>query len=237
MPTLEIQTSPLEWRNGQPYAKAFQDVYFSTDDGLKETEYVFLTQNNLAHRFNALNTETFTIAETGFGTGLNFLSTWQLWEKQALANNKLHFISIEKYPLNTDELNKALTYWPTLKHYSQQLLAQYPQLITGLHQCVFGQVTLSLLIGDIEEQLSNITTPIDAWFLDGFAPAKNPDMWTENLFQKMAQLANKQTTFATFTSAGLVRRGLQAAGFTVEKQAGFGKKREMLSGHFSGTIT
>jgi tRNA 5-methylaminomethyl-2-thiouridine biosynthesis bifunctional protein len=102
---------------------------------------------------------------------------------------------------------------------------------------VFGQVTLSLLIGDIQEQLSNITTPIDAWFLDGFAPAKNPDMWTENLFQKMAQLANKQTTFATFTSAGVVRRGLQAAGFTVEKQAGFGKKREMLNGHFSGTIT
>lgn len=234
MSTIALSASPIEWRNGQPFAKAFQDIYFSTDNGLKETEYVFLSQNNLAHRFNTLRAESFIIAETGFGTGLNFLSTWKLWEEKASANNHLHFISIEKYPLNVDDLNQALHYWPTLSHYSQQLLKQYPKKISRYHQCVFGngQITLSLFIGDIQEQLINLNTPIDAWFLDGFSPAKNPDMWTHHLFLKMAQLAKKQTTFATFTSAGSVRRGLQEAGFTVKKQPGFGKKREMLSGFF-----
>ena len=232
-------TNPIEWREGQPYASEFQDVYFSTDNGLEESRFVFLTQNNLATRFSALNAESFTIAETGFGTGLNFLSAWQLWSELAPANSQLHFISIEKYPLSIADLSKALAHWPTLHDYSQPLQAQYTQLPTGKHPLSFanGKVLLSLLIGDISEILPQLNTQVDAWFLDGFSPAKNPDMWSSALFLRMAKLAHAQTTFATFTSAGDVRRGLQAAGFQVQKLAGFGKKREMLRGCFVGNLT
>lgn len=234
-------TTTIEWRDGQPYASTFQDVYFSTDNGLEETKFVFLTQNDLGARFKSLHitsphNTSFTIAETGFGTGLNFLSTWQLWLAQAPLNSHLHFVSIEKYPLNIDDLRLALAYWPTLTIFSQQLLAQYQHLSHGLHQLTFanGNVTLSLYIGDVAEMLPQINTQVDAWFLDGFSPAKNPDMWSATLFQNMARLSHVNTTFATFTSAGDVRRGLHAVGFQVKKIAGFGKKREMLRGHFVG---
>lgn len=229
-------SNAIEWRDGQPYASAFQDVYFSTDNGLEETKFVFLTQNDLTSRFKDLKNANFTIAETGFGTGLNFLSTWQLWSELAPSDSYLHFISVEKYPLSIDDIRLALAYWPTLVDYSQQLLAQYQQLSPGIHQLSFadGKVTLSLLIGDVTEMLPQMNTPIDAWFLDGFSPAKNPDMWSATLFQNMARLSHPLTTFATFTSAGDVRRGLQAVGFQVIKLAGFGKKREMLRGHFVG---
>lgn len=229
-------SNTIEWRDGQPYASVFQDVYFSTDNGLEETKFVFLTQNDLATRFKDLKNSNFTIAETGFGTGLNFLSTWQLWSELAVADSCLHFISVEKFPLNIDDIRQALAYWPTLGDFSSQLLAQYQQLTPGLHQLSFadGKVTLSLLIGDVAEMLPQMNMSIDAWFLDGFSPAKNPDMWSATLFQNMARLSHPLTTFATFTSAGDVRRGLQAVGFQVIKLAGFGKKREMLRGHFVG---
>jgi len=196
-----------------------------------------LTQNDLASRFKDLKNTKFTIAETGFGTGLNFLSTWQLWSELAPSDSCLHFISVEKYPLTLNDISLALAYWPTLAEYSQQLLAQYQQLSPGIHQLSFadGKVTLNLLIGDVAEMLPQMTISIDAWFLDGFSPAKNPDMWSATLFQNMARLSHPLTTFATFTSAGDVRRGLQAVGFQVKKLAGFGKKREMLRGHFVGT--
>lgn len=231
-----ITSNTIEWRYGQPYASAFQDVYFSTDNGLEETKFVFLTQNDLNTRFKALKNANFTIAETGFGTGLNFLSTWQLWSEHAPSDSCLHFISVEKYPLSVDDISLALAYWPTLAEFCQQLLAQYQQLSPGIHQLSFvdGKVTLSLLIGDVAEMLPQINTQVDAWFLDGFSPAKNPDMWSATLFQNMARLSHSLTTFATFTSAGDVRRGLQAVGFQVNKLAGFGKKREMLRGHFAG---
>lgn len=238
----------IEWREGLPYASIFQDVYFSTDNGLAESQFVFLEQNNLAARFSLLNSRNFTIAETGFGTGLNFLSTWQLWLETAAPNSQLHFISIEKYPLSITDLTQALAHWPELNTYSQLLLAQYQQFSAGLHQLSFakGKVLLSLLIGDITEMLPQIETiqtgttlniAIDAWFLDGFSPAKNPDMWSSALFLQMAKLAHQHTTFATFSSAGVVRRGLQAVGFQVNKLAGFGKKREMLRGYFLGDHT
>ncbi|OIR12418.1 tRNA 5-methylaminomethyl-2-thiouridine biosynthesis bifunctional protein MnmC [mine drainage metagenome] len=234
-----ITSNSIEWRDGQPYASAFQDVYFSTDNGLEETKFVFLTQNDLAIRFKNLKNANFTIAETGFGTGLNFLSAWQLWSEHAPSDSCLHFISVEKYPLTVDDISLAQAYWPTLADYSQQLLTQYRQLTPGIHQLSFanGKVTLNLLIGDVSEMLPQIETPVEAWFLDGFSPAKNPDMWSASLFQNMARLSHSLTTFATFTSAGDVRRGLQAVGFQVKKLAGFGKKREMLRGHFIGNVS
>ncbi len=231
----------IEWRDGQPYASAFQDVYFSSDDGLLETEYVFIQGNHLLSRwqqanFDSLNRSHFTIAETGFGTGLNFLCAAKLWLKVAPVKATLHFISTEKYPLCLQDMAKALAYWPDLNTLSQPFLTQY-QALLGSTQTISlfdNRIQLTLLIGDAITRLHGIHTEIDTWFLDGFAPSKNPEMWLPALFERMAALSNAETTFATFTSAGEVRRGLMAAGFEVNKRSGFGKKREMLTGRFLG---
>ncbi|MES2579253.1 MAG: tRNA (5-methylaminomethyl-2-thiouridine)(34)-methyltransferase MnmD [Pseudomonadota bacterium] len=236
-----IESSPVEWRVdqdglAQPYSSIFQDVYYSSDNGLLETDYVFLQGNNLTPRWQQLATQTFTIIETGFGTGLNFLCAAQLWLHHAPENTSLHFISTEKYPLSLQEITSALQYWPALNNISEQFLAQYTTLINSdkSMQLFDNRVQLTILVGDATDSLTKITTPADAWFLDGFSPSKNPDMWQPALFAQMARLSNRNTTFATFTSAGMVKRGLQTAGFHVSKQAGFGKKREMLTGDFIG---
>jgi tRNA 5-methylaminomethyl-2-thiouridine biosynthesis bifunctional protein len=229
------QQAQIEWINKQPYASAYGDIYFSSDSGLAETDYVFLQHNQLAQRWQTLTSQVFTIAETGFGTGLNFLCAWNLWKRCAPTSAHLHFISTEKHPLSKDDLGKVLSLWPELADLSQQLLASYEHLTLGWHRLVFdgGRVTLTLLIGDANQTLPQLKASVDAWFLDGFAPAKNPEMWQPALFQQMARLSHAATTFATFTSAGDVKRGLQAVGFEVSKAAGFGKKREMLYGHFT----
>ena len=222
----------LEWRDGQPYASTFQDVYFSSDNGLLETDYVFLQGNALQSRWQTLNTPHFTIAETGFGTGLNFLSAIKLWLEVAPATAMLHYISTEKHPLSLQDLTSALALWPTLAEFSDHLLENYEKLLQGNQALDLFQnrVCLSLLVGDATTQLRQIHGAVDAWFLDGFSPAKNPDMWQTELFQQMARLSAIGSTFATFTSAGHVRRNLAAAGFNTQKRAGFGKKREMLQG-------
>lgn len=227
----------IDWQNGQPYSSAFDDVYFSSDDGLAETHYVFIEQNQLEQRFNHLQKNVFTIIETGFGTGLNFLCVWKLWLSCAPSDAQLNFISCEKYPLTKQDLTVALIYFPTLSHFSTQLIERYN--VSDTQQSMSfdsGRIRLNLLIGDASEQLSllNEDLAVDAWFLDGFAPSKNPDMWSDKLFKQMASLSNTGTTFATFTSAGLVKRGLQDVGFSVNKVVGFGKKREMLAGYFNG---
>lgn len=229
-------TANIEWRNGQPFACDFQDVYFSTDNGLLETDYVFLQGNDLATRWLDANLQTFNIAETGFGTGLNFLCAAKTWLESAPQNATLHFISVEKYPLSTHDISTALNLWLQLKPVSEPFLAQYESLLSSVNTISLydDRVRLTLLIGDATERLSKTNDKIDAWFLDGFAPAKNPDMWQAALFQQMARLSKTSTTFATFTSAGDVRRGLINAGFEVSKRAGFGKKREMLTGKFLG---
>ena len=226
----------IEWRDGQPYACEFQDVYFSTDNGLLETDYVFLQGNDLATHWLKAALQTFNIAETGFGTGLNFLSAAKYWLEIAPQHAKLHFISVEKYPLNMQDIRTALNLWPQLNTVSEPFLAQYENLVSGTQGISLynNRVQLSLLIGDATECFSHINDEIDAWFLDGFAPSKNPDMWQAALFQQMARLSNPNTTFSTFTSAGDVRRGLINAGFEVSKRSGFGKKREMLTGRFIG---
>ena len=218
----------LSWKSGTPFSKVFNDVYFSTDDGIKETQYTYLYPNHI----HTKNSKELTIAETGFGTGLNFLNTWKVFEKSD--SLKLQFISSELYPLSKKDLNDALNLWPDLSALSEQLLAQYPIQITGFHKLSFnqGQVSLTLIFGDAATQYAQLQADIDIWFLDGFAPAKNPDMWSPNLFREIARLSKPGTTFSTFTSAGIVRRGLQDVGFEVKKQSGFGKKREMSLGTF-----
>ena len=226
----------ITWRDNQPYSTHFDDVYFSSDDGLAETDFVFLQGNDLQNRWQTLPSKTFTIVETGFGTGLNFLSAVQLWLTTAPANAKLHFVSVEKYPLTLQEITQALQLWPQLNAVSQPFLAHYAKLLQTAQpiELFNNRVAITLLLGDANEQLSQLHIKMDAWFLDGFAPSKNPDMWQPALFAQMARLSAPKSTFATFTSAGDVRRGLIAAGFAVQKRAGFGKKREMLHGQFAG---
>jgi len=228
----------LEWdERGQPLSRHFGDIYFSQEDGLTETRYVFLDNNQLTERFAALGRdEKLVIGETGFGTGLNFLCAWQLFEQQAPAGAQLHFVSVEKYPLSTADLQRALGLWPELAPYAEQLLAQYRALHPGFQRLVLaeGRIVLTLLIGDALDMLGQLDARIDAWFLDGFAPAKNPQMWTPELFAELARLSHPGTTLGTFTSSGQVRRGLIAAGFAMQRVPGLGKKWEVLKGRFIG---
>lgn len=233
---MQTAQAVLEWRDGQPYSTAFNDVYFSSDDGLLETEYVFIQGNALISRWQSLADGSFIILETGFGTGLNFLCACKTWLNHAPANAVLHFTSVEKYPLNPADMYKALQHWPALQPITDALLTQYETLLnTGTATLFNDRIRLQVLFGDATECLSKINTKADAWFLDGFAPSKNPQMWQPALFGQMARLSHSETTFATFTSAGIVRRGLAAAGFKVSKQPGFGKKREMIRGYFVGS--
>ena len=237
-----IQPANLEFNaEGTPVSRDFDDVYFSNDNGLEETRYVFLDGNQLNARFPVHPRSQFVVAESGFGTGLNFLTLWQAFVQFRAAHpdatlQRLHFISFEKFPLTAHDLTLAHQRWPELRVWAEQLQAQWPQPIGGCHRLVLdgGQVTLDLWLGDINDLTDklddSLTQKVDAWFLDGFAPAKNPDMWSPHLFAAMARLARPGATLATFTSAGFVRRGLQDAGFTMYKTKGFGRKREMLTG-------
>lgn len=226
----------IDWdEQGQPLSRTFGDVYFSRTSGLEESRYVFLAHNNLAERFAALPAGgRLAIGETGFGTGLNFLCAWQLFEQVAPADAHLHFVSVEKYPLTRSDLQRALALWPELAPLAGQLLAQYVAVHEGFQRLVFagGRVILTLLVGDVLDCLPQLDARIDAWFLDGFSPAKNPQMWTPELFAQLARLSAPGTTLATFASTGFVRRGLIEAGFAVARVKGFEHKWEMLAGPF-----
>jgi tRNA 5-methylaminomethyl-2-thiouridine biosynthesis bifunctional protein len=230
----------LDWREGHPYSRLFGDIYFSQSSGIKETRHVFLRNNHLARRWQALVPgELFTIGETGFGTGLNFLCAWQLWRETMPEKARLHFVSTEKYPLGHADLGRAQAMWPELAALSKLLLSQYDAASSGTQQMSFddGRVTLTLLLGDVRETLPQLHAVIDAWFLDGFAPARNPEMWQPELFGTIARLSSRGATFATYTCAGIVRRALISAGFEVEKVPGFGTKREMLRGTYIPSTT
>lgn len=236
MQNTHVTQATLEWRDGQPYSATFGDVYFSSDNGLLETEYVFIQGNDLSARWQSLNTASFQIIETGFGTGLNFLCAVKTWLAHAPESATLHYTSVEKYPLSLADMQQALCYWPELQNIADELLTQYTTLLSAGSISLCGKrIHLHLMCGDASACLAQVNSKADAWFLDGFAPAKNPDMWQAALFEQMARLSHTQTSFATFTSAGTVRRGLAAAGFQVNKKPGFGRKREMIFGCFTGT--
>lgn len=238
----QIQSATLRYNEqGTPVSNVFDDVYFSNESGLDETQFVFLHNNHLPGRWQQLPKRCFHVIETGFGTGLNFLVCWQAFREFRAAQpqaacQQLHFSTFEKFPLTLSDLTQALTAWPSLAPLVAELLVQYPRPFAGCHRLQFdqGAVTLDLWLGDIKDNLPALplTNRADAWFLDGFAPSKNPDMWQDSLFEGMARLSGPGTTVATFTSAGIVRRGLQSAGFSVKKVKGFGRKREMAVGVF-----
>jgi len=225
-----IEPAIIDWDNGTPRCAKHGDIYFSTDGGIKETEYVFLQGNQLPQRWQEQS--SFTIAETGFGTGLNFLCTLKHWLATAPQDARLNYISVEKHPLHKTDLQRAMTNWPELAEIGAELLEHYPPLVHGLHQRKLfnGRVSLNLLFGDASAMLKDIDVAVDAWYLDGFAPSKNPGMWTPELFKQIARLTCPGGSFATFTAAGMVRRGLKAEGFEVKTPPGFGRKRNMSVG-------
>lgn len=234
-----LRPARLDWSQGSPRSADFGDIYFSVAGGDAETRHVFLDGNDLEARFLDLAPDqSFTIAETGFGTGLNWLCTQALWERCG-RKGWLHVVSIEKHPLTAADLQQAQAAWPAHAGHAALLQRHYPELVPGFHRLVFPELrsTLTLVFADVEAALPHLHARVDAWFLDGFAPSRNPGMWQESLYAGMARLSHTHTTFATFTAAGSVRRGLQQAGFSVIKAAGHGKKREMLRGHFNGTPT
>lgn len=247
-PIAAPHASEPEWlEDGTPFSRAFNDVYFSRDDGRAESRYVFLDHNRLAARWAALPDAPdtlFVIHETGFGTGLNFLLAWELWERTAPAAARLVFRSLEAFPLEAGVLARALGRWPELGPRTHRLLAAWPPLLPGLHTLEFdgGRVTLQLYIGDVREALRQygaeahpeLAAKADAWFLDGFAPARNPAMWEEPVMRAVAALSQPGTTLATFTVAAAVRAALSAHGFALERVPGFGRKRDMLTGVFCG---
>lgn len=230
-----LRPAELDWSQGQPQASDFGDIYFSREDGAAETRHVFLDGNRLGERFSALSSaQAFTIIETGFGTGLNWLCTQALRAEHG-HSGWLHYLSIEKHPLTRADLIRAHACWPAFAAFASALQEHYPALVPGFHRLVFPQwhSTLTLVFADVAAALPRISAQADAWFLDGFAPSRNPQMWTAELYTGMARLSAPGSSFATFTAAGDVRRSLAAAGFAVEKIPGFGKKREMLRGVFN----
>ncbi|MDI1303106.1 MAG: bifunctional tRNA (5-methylaminomethyl-2-thiouridine)(34)-methyltransferase MnmD/FAD-dependent 5-carboxymethylaminomethyl-2-thiouridine(34) oxidoreductase MnmC [bacterium] len=230
--TDSLRPARLDWSQGMPFATDYSDIYFSCAGGDAETIHVFIEQNNLPLRFQALASDAgFTIIETGFGTGLNWLAALDAWQKNS-RHGWLHFVSVEKHPLTPADLQKAQGCWPQYAAFADALQKNYPPLVPGFHRLVFPQwrSTLTLFWGDVADFMPRLCATADAWFLDGFSPEHNADMWTGALYQGMAAHSHAGTTLATFTAAGHVRRGLIAAGFVMEKSPGHGKKREILRG-------
>ena len=214
------QTAKLDWRDGVPIATAFDDPYYSLEDGLAETTHVFLEGNDLPTRFGG----DFQIAELGFGTGLNLLVTWAAWAK-AGSPGHLHFTSFEAFPMQLDDMRNALSQFPQIAPYAKTLLSEW--------RPAKGKITLSdgptlhVITGDARRSVPAWDGKADAWFLDGFSPAKNPELWEPTLLRAVASHTKPGGTAATYSAAGHVRQALSGAGFDVVRTPGFGRKRHM----------
>lgn len=229
-------SATLRWVDGQLWSERYGDVYYPRERGVDQARHVFLGGNDLAARFAALPPDgRFTIGETGFGTGLNFLCAWDLFARTAPPGARLDVLGTELHPFEADDLAAALAPWTEFAPLAADLVAQLGALPPGWHRCIFadGRVRLTLLVGDARETLREADAIVDAWFLDGFSPARNPDLWSDALFAEVARSSRTGTTCATWSVAGDVRRGLKAAGFTVKRAPGFGTKRSMLRGRFA----
>lgn len=208
----------LEWRDGTiPISRKFDDPYFSLDNGLAETRHVFIDGNDLPARFGG----DFHIGELGFGTGLNFLTVWKVWE-EAGSQGTLTFTTFEAFPMAIEDMKNALVAFPEVAPWAAKM-------IVGLNKgdTNFGPVSLKIIIGDVRETLPNSDFRADAWFLDGFSPAKNPEMWGADLMAEVGRHTATNGTAATYTAAGHVRRALEDAGFVVTRTSGYGRKRHM----------
>ena len=213
------QQPDLDWRDEKiPVSRQFDDPYFSLDNGLEETRHVFLAGNDLPARF----TDGFQIAELGFGTGLNFLVTLAAWRQSGTAG-RFHFTSFEAFPMAPADRERALAAFPELGALRDELTRALAAAL-GPHD--FGDATLTIVLGDARQTLPAKSFAA-AWFLDGFSPAKNPELWGEGLLAEVGRLTRPGGTAATYTAAGHVRRALADAGFDVTRVAGYGRKRHM----------
>jgi tRNA 5-methylaminomethyl-2-thiouridine biosynthesis bifunctional protein len=221
--------------NGIPVAPAYGDVYHSAAGGLEQARHVFIQGNELPTRWQGR--ESFAVLETGFGLGLNFLATWQAWRDDPRRCKRLHFVSVEKHPFSAADLARLHEAWPELAPLAAELRAQWPLLMPGLHRLHLAndRVTLTLAFGDALELLPQLVAQADAFYLDGFSPAKNPELWSDAVAAELRRLAAPGATLATWAVAGEVRRRLADACFALEKRPGFGGKREMLVGRLPGT--
>jgi tRNA 5-methylaminomethyl-2-thiouridine biosynthesis bifunctional protein len=221
-----VVPASFELRDARPYSPAFGDVYHSAAGGLAQAQHVFLHGNGLPGRWQ--HAARFVILETGFGLGLNFLATWSAW-KRAGARGRLHYVAIEKHPFELADLRALHEAYPELREEAAALHAAWPPLVSGAHRLELGDVVLTLFFADVAV-LRDLRLAADAIYLDGFAPAKNPQMWTHAVMRAVSRLAARDATLATWSVAGAVREALQASGFAVEKRPGFGGKKEMLVG-------
>lgn len=213
----------LDWRDGAiPVARAFDDPYFSLSGGLDETRHVFLAGNDLPARFR----DGLSIAELGFGTGLNLLATVQAWVRAAVPG-RFVFTSFEAFPMAAPDLDRALAAFPELGRLANDLATIWA---TGSRRFILGPADVVVVVGDARDTLPAWQHRADAWYLDGFSPAKNPELWSSDLLQQVARHTAPGGSFATYTAAGHVRRALAEAGFSVERRPGFGRKRHMTAG-------
>ena len=228
-----LQAARLEFApDGTPRSSLFDDIYHSVHGGLAQARHVFIAGNDLPQRWR--QQDRFVILETGFGLGLNFLATWQAWRADPQACRRLHFVSCEKHPFTAADLARAHAAWPELAALAEELRAAWPPLIPGIHRLhlAAGRVILTLVFGDAAQRLRTLDAAVDAFYLDGFSPARNPELWTPELCRALARLAAPGATLATWSVAGHLREALAAVEFDLEKRPGFAGKRQMLQGRF-----
>jgi tRNA 5-methylaminomethyl-2-thiouridine biosynthesis bifunctional protein len=234
-PEAATETEPLLWgEDGLPRSALYGDVYFSSDDGLAESRAVFLAGCGLPEAWGGRR--QFTVAELGFGTGLNIAALLDLWSRERPEGARLSIFSLEAHPIGAEAARRALSRWPELGEPARLLLERWPGRARGFHRVDLPEFNaiLDLAVMPAEEALKGWSGKADAWFLDGFSPATNPAMWSEDLMALVAARSAPGARAATFTVAGAVRRSLSAAGFAVEKAPGFGRKRERLEARAPG---
>lgn len=226
----------LDWIDGDmPYSPVFGDHFYCREDGRAECGHVFLAGNGLPERWT--NGRDFSIGELGFGTGLNFCETRRVWTERGKPGG-LHFTSFELYPMERASIGKALSRWPMLDAERTELLERWPDDPRGAVDLDFGDgMQLTVVCGDALTSLSARDEAFDAWYLDGFAPSRNPALWSEDMLRAVFAHTRPGGSFATYAAAGFVRRGLMAAGFAVERRPGFAGKREMLCGRRTAIST
>ncbi len=231
-----IAPANIAFDHDTPISTGFNDTYFMPGQGPDESRVVFIEASRLAERFNALTDDEYlVVGETGFGTGLNCLLAARCFAKHAPPAARLHLVSAELHPLHPTDLARALGHWPELARWTGPLQRGWPAPTPGYHRIrLADNIELTLMFGEAAELWAHSRIEVDAWFLDGFAPARNPAMWSEALFQALAKRSRPGCTVATFTAAGQVRRGLEQAGFAVQRVEGFGRKRHRLIAQWPG---
>jgi tRNA 5-methylaminomethyl-2-thiouridine biosynthesis bifunctional protein len=250
-PFKPIQSADIDWRNNLPFSNVYKEYYFSAENGIKQSGYLFVAGNDLINRWQKIPLDSptiFTVAETTFGPGLNFLLTWKIWEQYAPKTARLHYIACEKHPLKINDLKRCLDFWPELSNQAMQLIDNYPILTPGYHQLSFGdgRVTLTLMLGDalecfeqllvcgesqLEAKLRSIF--VDAWYLNGFPHEKHENHRSHSLLKIIAMLSKEGSSLATYMDSESVEEIVRDAGFIIDQKEIYGSKQEFMTAYFN----